>query len=219
MSDSTDGQGAGGAGSGGAGGGAGSGDQAPAQLKTVRGQLAQRTQELETVRGELETFRAKAETAETLSAEIKRLKAEIAGLGESHATERALWQAGITDPDEVELVKFAHGRQGDKAPKLGDWVAELRRDPTKAPKILQPVTSRWSGGGDNKGKSGGNGKPASSSRIRPNRTAAVVDDEGARSEPTAEDWAAARRAALAGDRRPLDTLRERTGLPVRRRGR
>jgi hypothetical protein len=190
------------------------GGQATQQLRTVRAQLAERTTELEGMRGELEQLRAKAETSETLSGEIKRLKAEIAGLGEAHATERVLFAAGLTDPDEVELLKFAHGRLPEKdRPKLGEWVEGLRKDPSKAPKLLQAVTARWT-------ETTTKDKPTTTTtsrrapRARVNRSSST-DDDTSSGQPTDAEWQAARLAAQRGDRKPLDALKSRVGLPTR----
>lgn len=188
------------------------GGDTTATLRAARAQLTQRTQELEQLRGEVEALRTRADTADTLNGEVKRLKAEITGLGEAHRTERALWSAGVTDPDEVELLKWAHGRLPEKdRPPLDTWVSTLKTDPTKAPKVLAPIAARW-------GTEGADGKGSPRPRPNPNKTT-VREPTGETSEPTAEEWADARRRAVAGDRKLFDELKARKGLPSRARGR
>lgn len=182
-----------------------------AALRAARSQLSERTRELEALRGEVEQLRARADTADTLNGEVKRLKAEITGLGEAHRTERALWSAGVTDPDEVELLKFAHSRIAEKdRPPLDTWVAGLKADPTKAPKLLAPIAARW--GSDSKSSTTTATTPRP--RVNPNKTT-VREPEVESSAPTPEEWADARRRAIAGDRKLYDELKKRAGLPTR----
>lgn len=195
------------------------GDQAVARLRDMQRRYAATSQELDAARGELEAYKAKAETAETLTAEVKRLKAEIAGLGEQHATERSLWAAGLTDPDEVELVKFAHARIPEKdRPALGTWVETLKKDPSKAPKLIEGLAGRWKSTGKTTTSSSTEGGSSRRSTIRPNRS--VIEDEGGGGggAPTQAEIDAATSAAARGDRRALNNLKERMGLPVSRRG-
>lgn len=196
------------------------GDQAVARLRDMQRRYAATSQELESARGELEAYKAKAETAETLTAEVKRLKAEIAGLGEQHATERSLWSAGLTDPDELELVKFAHGRLPEKdRPPLGAWVEGLKKDPSKAPKLIENIAGRWKSTGKTTTSSSTEGGGSRRSTIRPNR--GVIEDEGGGGggTPTQAEIDAATAAAARGDRRALNALKERMGLPVSKRSR
>jgi len=207
-------------GTGGGTGGGGAAGAATTQLRTVRQQLVARTTELEQLRGELEAVRAKAETADTLGARIRELEGEKTKLVETHKTERALWATGLTDPDEVELVRFAHGRlPAENRPSLPDWLEGIKKDPAKAPKLLEPITSRW------KAPAGkGKDAPATTSRGRPqpNKGTTPADDTGGGGggEPTPEEWAEARARAIRGDGRLFDELRKRVGRgPYRARRR
>lgn len=220
---------AGGAGAGatvnGVGGGAqgNAGQQAMAQLRDARRRLGALGQEAEQLKEQIAQLNMKAETADTLAAEVKRLKAELAGKDEQHATERSLFSAGLTDPDELELVKFAHGRLPEKdRPKLSEWVDSLRKDPTKAPKLIEPIASRWKSSGKDGKAAGGSGSGGAQNKrpqIRPNRGVVDSDGDGAAGQPTEAEFEAANAAAARGDRRSLDQLRERMGLPARPRRR
>lgn len=206
-----------GAGTGG-GGGSTAGEQAVAQLRDARRRLGAAGQEIEQLKERIAELSVKAETADTLGGEVKRLKAEITGLGEQHATERSLWAAGLTDPDEVELVKFAHGRLPEKdRPTLGAFVEGLKKDPSKAPKLIENIAARWAK--DAKGGDDKRGAQPKRAPIRPNRGVVDTDAEDTGTEPTQAEWDAANSAARRGDRKALDALRERKGLPARPRRR
>lgn len=196
--------------------GGNAGQAAVSQLRGARAQLAAKSSELEALRTEFEGIRARAETADTLGARVKALEAELKGRDEQHQTERALFAAGLTDPDELELVKFAHGRLPEKdRPPLGAWVDGLKKDPTKAPKLIEGIAGRWAKAGNAGAAGGGAGNATRTrTRIQPNRGAAAPEVDGG-TEPTDQEWAEARRAALRGDRKPLDALKARAGLPVR----
>jgi hypothetical protein len=153
--------------------------------------------------------------AETLQGEVKRLKAEHAGLSEQHRTDRALWAAGLTDPDEIELVRFAHGRLPEKdRPELVEWLEGVRKSPDKAPRILAPVAERWRSSTSSSSSSTSSTSRSTTRRVNPNARTAPVD-EGSGGEPTAEEWKEARRRALQGDRKLFDQLRARSGKVAR----
>lgn len=186
-----------------------------ASLRAARTQLAARTQELEQLRGEVEQLRTRADTADTLAAEVKRLKAEHQGMAEQHRTDRALWAAGLTDPDEIELVRFVHGRLPEKdRPPLTDWLEAVRKEPTKAPKLLEPVATRWkSSSSSTTSSSTTSSSSTTRKRANPNAGTVPVDGDGGSTAVTAEEWAEARRRALRGDGKLLDELRKRDGRP------
>lgn len=222
MSDAAAGAGANGAGAAPARTAGTAGEAAVAQLRDARRRLGAQSQELEQLREQIAQLTVKAETADTLGGEVKRLKAEITGLGEQHATERSLWAAGLTDPDEVELVKFAHGRLPEKdRPTLGAFVEGLKKDPTKAPKLIENIAARWKSKDGGKGAAGAGGSGAAQKRpaIRPNRGVVDTDGEDGAGAPTSAEFDAANAAAARGDRKALDALRERMGLPARARRR
>lgn len=91
---------------------------------------------------------AKAEAAE-LRTERDGLKAEIdplRGLKSRYEAEKSAWEAdrtfltaGITDQEARDLAIWAHGRLPEaERPPLGEWIATLKADPSKAPKALAP---------------------------------------------------------------------------------
>ncbi len=45
---------------------------------------------------------------------------------------------GATDPEAVDLVQYAYGRlPGEGRPPLGDWLSQVKADPTNAPLALK----------------------------------------------------------------------------------
>ena len=75
---------------------------------------------------QIEGFKAAASKAETLAQQIEDMKLE-----------RAAWQAGVTDPEGIEVARLFHGKLPAKdRPSLGDWLGQLKADPSTAPRAL-----------------------------------------------------------------------------------
>lgn len=75
---------------------------------------------------QLEALKATATKAETLAAQLEDMRLE-----------RAAWQAGVTDPEGIEVARLFHGKLPAKdRPSLGDWLGQLKADPSTAPRAL-----------------------------------------------------------------------------------
>lgn len=101
--------------------------EAPREDKSTKARIA----ELE---AQLEQFKATATKAEQLAQQLEDMKLE-----------RAAWQAGVTDPEGIEVARLFHGKLPAKdRPSLGDWLGQLKADPSTAPRALAaylaPVT-------------------------------------------------------------------------------
>jgi len=103
------------------------------ETKAKRAALA-RVGELEAAVVELERRGATVETLTTRIGELEgRLKTEQA----EWASERAVYQSGITDPEAIDVARHLHQRLPEKdRPELAAWLGAMREDPTKAPKAL-----------------------------------------------------------------------------------
>lgn len=88
-----------------------------------------------------ESHKAKAGEAQTLAARIAELEATHAKAAASWAEERAFIASGLGgDQEAMDVARFAYSRLPDTAeaprPELGAWLAEIKADPTKAPRAL-----------------------------------------------------------------------------------
>lgn len=89
---------------------------------------AKRIAELE---AQLEGLKASASKAERLAKQLEELQVE-----------RAAWQAGVTDPEGIEVARLFWGKLPEKdRPALGDWLSGLKADPSTAPKALAAYLS------------------------------------------------------------------------------
>lgn len=120
--------------------------------------------QVETLTSEAEKAGKRLKTVDTLAEQVEALKGQLASAEARYERHSAVAAAGITDPDVRELVEWQYERatkeQGDKAPKLADWLAEQVKTPDKAPASLRPhlQSLKVEGGkGDDKGGEGGAG--------------------------------------------------------------
>lgn len=84
--------------------------------------------------------RERIQAAEARVAELEAAAASAAEAFEAERngwnTDRALFQAGITDPEAQAVAKFLHGRT-EGAPEIAEWVGGFASDPTSAPAALR----------------------------------------------------------------------------------
>lgn len=85
------------------------------------------------LKANLTTFEAKAAEAETLRAQLAKVTAE-------HDTFRVGVEAGITDPEGLDLARYFYDKvqpaEGEQRPSFADYMGKLKSDPTARPKAL-----------------------------------------------------------------------------------
>lgn len=85
------------------------------------------------LKANLTTFEAKAAEAETLRAQLAKVTAE-------HDTFRVGVEAGITDPEGLDLARYFYDKvqpaEGEQRPSFADYMGKLKADPTARPKAL-----------------------------------------------------------------------------------
>lgn len=85
------------------------------------------------LKANLTTFEAKAAEAETLRAQLAKVTTE-------HDTFRVGVEAGITDPEGLDLARYFYDKvqpaEGEQRPSFADYMGKLRSDPTARPKAL-----------------------------------------------------------------------------------
>lgn len=125
--------------------------------------------QLSTVQTELQAATERAATADTLAQTVAQLKEEHRARQVAWDEERSLLGAGVTDPEDVELVRFQFGRlPAEGKPKsVTDYVASLKAEGAAVPKALThlfgapPVAADPPAGGKAAPPkpTGGSGKP------------------------------------------------------------
>lgn len=78
---------------------------------------------------------------ESLNEQIQQLNEQLKKSESKYQRHLSISEMGIQDPEIIEMVEWAYNRatkDQEKAPELGDWLQEIKKDPTKAPKVLVP---------------------------------------------------------------------------------
>ncbi|MEQ1505320.1 MAG: hypothetical protein ABMB14_24020 [Myxococcota bacterium] len=187
-----------------------------ARIKEERRKLRKANERISTLENELTGLRPKAQTAQNLNSQIETLRKQ-------HESEKAAWEiekaamgAGITDADGVEVARLFHGRLPEKdRPAIGAWLGELRKDPTKAPKPLQPYLVTEAAATGETAAAAATTVAAKTTAARPNPNGGVViaaNTSVTTNKPTKAEWDAARAKLRTGDRTDFDALTAREGL-------
>lgn len=89
--------------------------------------------DLASLKTNLTAFEAKAAEAEALRAQLAKVTAE-------HDTFRVGVEAGITDPEGLDLARYFYDKvqpaEGQERPSFADYMGKLKSDPTARPKAL-----------------------------------------------------------------------------------
>lgn len=108
-------------------------DRYEAQRAAAR-EAAAKVGELE---GTLTTAQARIAELEAQAQELAALRQQFDAARGDWETERALWQVGIADPEGIEVARLFHQKlPADGRPKIGEWLATLKADPSQAPRAL-----------------------------------------------------------------------------------
>lgn len=150
----------GGTGDGGQGGDGGGDARVPASR--LREETQRKREALARV-AELESRLAESEkrgaTVETLTSRIQELEKAGKAAEASWVEERAVYQAGITDPEAIGVARHLHGQLPEKdRPAFPDWIAAQKKDPSKAPKALAAYFGEAAAAGEGGAGDGGKGE-------------------------------------------------------------
>lgn len=123
-------------------------DEVTAQRRDLSARLEAETNKATSAASQLAEAAKKAGSVDAVTAQLADLRAaharDVAGWG----TERALLEAGITDPEGRAIAQHLYGRLPEEGrPELSAWLGAHRADPTKAPKGLVPYLPSAGGGG------------------------------------------------------------------------
>lgn len=89
---------------------------------------------------DLAGFKANITTLEAKAAEAETLRAQLAKATAEHDTFRVGVEAGITDPEGLDLARWFYDKvqpaEGQERPSFADYMGKLKADPTARPKAL-----------------------------------------------------------------------------------
>lgn len=91
-----------------------------------------------------------------LEAKLAEVQSEYDGAKQQWSTSQALTAAGITDPDDQDIVLHRYGKLGEGAPALTDWLGS--DEGAKADKVLTRILG---GGGEGEQQQSQTGRPNS----------------------------------------------------------
>lgn len=122
--------------------------------------LQERVTTLET---EVQTAAERAATADTLAEQLRKVKDEHKAAASSWGEERALLAAGVVDAEDIDLVRFHHGRlPAEGRPTVADFVAGLKAEGAVVPKglghLFTPADKGGAGDGDKGAAAGAAGQ-------------------------------------------------------------
>ena len=131
--------------------------------------------QLEASHAELKAQVAAAPDLGKLEKRYQRLQEKHEALEQEHgqyqaevATREILYQSEITDPDDMDMVRYRHGKLGDGAPELADWLQKGAADD----KFVSALLGGDEGGADDKDA----GDTKQTKRQPANRTNGVKND-------------------------------------------
>ena len=92
------------------------------------------------IEADLNALKATLATVEAKAAEADTLRAQLATATAEHETFRVGVEAGITDPEGLDLARYFYDKvqpaEGAERPSFGDYMGKLKTDPTARPKAL-----------------------------------------------------------------------------------
>lgn len=92
------------------------------------------------IEADLNALKATLTAVEAKAAEADSLRAQLASATAEHETFRAGVEAGITDPEGLDLARYFYDKvqpvEGAERPSFADYMGKLKTDPTARPKAL-----------------------------------------------------------------------------------
>ena len=120
---------------------AGDGEEEMVKKSVMLKRLSEKDTRIEALTADVATYKAASESidADGLQAEIGRLQsrldkaqtrietteAEFSNYKANTTTEKAMMAAGVTDPEDMDLVRYRYGKLDEKSrPDLADWLSD-----------------------------------------------------------------------------------------------
>lgn len=89
----------------------------------------------------LDSQSGKLDAIDNLNSQIRELGEQLAKSESKYSRHLAIAEMGFQDEELREMVEWSYEKATkgmEEAPSLGDWLGEMKKDPSKAPKALAP---------------------------------------------------------------------------------
>lgn len=111
------------------------------RIQKLSARAIQAEEQAKTLQDQLDNQAGKLETLDTLNNQIKELGEQLAKSESKYSRHLAIAEMGFQDEEMREMVEWSYEKATkgmEKAPTLSDWLGEIKKDPSKAPKVLAP---------------------------------------------------------------------------------
>lgn len=111
------------------------------RIQKLSARAIQAEEQAKTLQDQLDNQSGKLETLDTLNNQIKELGEQLAKSESKYSRHLAIAEMGFQDEEMREMVEWSYEKATkgmEKAPTLSDWLGEIKKDPSKAPKVLAP---------------------------------------------------------------------------------
>lgn len=111
------------------------------RIQKLSARALQAEESAKTLQDQLDNQSGKLETIETLNTQIKELGEQLKKSESKYSRHLAIAEMGFQDEDMRDMVEWSYEKATkgmEKAPSLLDWLGEIKKDPSKAPKVLAP---------------------------------------------------------------------------------
>lgn len=170
----------------------------------------ERIAELEGRIGDLEP---RAATVDQLTQKLKDQEKQFKAERDSWQADMQLRDAGISDAHGRTVVRALYGEIPEKdRPPMGTWLEGLKKDPSKAPRPLQPYLQAEGGEQETQQQEQGGQQQTQTQRANPNRGVVSGGTGTGSAKPTKEEIQAALKKAKDGDPKDYEALQRRMGL-------
>jgi chromosome segregation ATPase len=111
------------------------------RISKISSRAIQAEEQAKTLQEQLDNQSGKLQTLDTLNNQIRELGEQLAKSESKYSRHLAIAEMGFQDEDMRDMVEWSYEKATkgmDKAPSLMDWLGEIKKDPSKAPKVLAP---------------------------------------------------------------------------------
>jgi len=109
----------------------------------VSQRIAKVSERARTAETKLADLKDSGSKLEAMAGQVEQLRTELSESRSRYDRHSTISSAGFTDPDLRDAIEWAYSRESSKIPKkdrpsLGDWISEMKTDPSKAPLSIRP---------------------------------------------------------------------------------
>lgn len=111
------------------------------RISKISARAIQAEETTKSLQEKLDAQSGKLDSLDNLNSQIKSLGEQLAKSESKYSRHLAIAEMGFRDEDLREMVEWSYEkatRGMDEAPSLVDWLGEIKKDPSKAPKALAP---------------------------------------------------------------------------------